>query len=185
MELNFWSCCTTSRRGQEILCFVQEVDTFCFEQNQAKNEYAVGLSSTAVFPIRFLNFLGPQRWVPNCSLSSRSKVVPVHAVRASCWNRGTAALILNLGTRWRWVVSFTSGKGGFESSSGCQNNVSISTQVPKGVEWYLYPARSGTLLGPWTCWGTRRRNRRQACKRRFCSEVCWIWAVLLGGGGSS
>ena len=155
-------------------------NTFCFEQNQAKKEYAAGLSSAAVFSNSFPQLLGPKSWVPNCSLFRRSKVVPVHAVRAYCWNGGTAPLIHNLGTRWRWVVSFTSGKGGSESSSGCQNNVSSSTQVPKGIEWYLYPARSGTVLGPWTRWGTRRRNCRQACKRRFCSEVYWIWAVLRG-----
>jgi len=44
-------------------------------------------------------------------------------------------------------------------TSGHQN-VSIGTTVPKGVEWYLHPAFCGALLGPWTCWGTRTRNRR-------------------------
>jgi hypothetical protein len=33
-------------------------DTFCFEHDQAKNEYAAGLSSAAVFPMCFLSFLG-------------------------------------------------------------------------------------------------------------------------------
>ena len=48
--------------GQERLYFVftrgAYFDTFCFEQNQAKKEYAAGLSSAAVFPMRFLSFLG-------------------------------------------------------------------------------------------------------------------------------
>jgi len=30
-----------------------------------------------------------------------------HAVKTYWGSRGTAPLILNLGTRWRWVVSFT------------------------------------------------------------------------------
>ena len=33
-------------------------DTFCFEHNQAKNEYAAGLSSEAVLSMRFRSFLG-------------------------------------------------------------------------------------------------------------------------------
>jgi hypothetical protein len=34
--------------------------------------------------------------------------------------------------------------------------VSIRTTLPKGVEWYLYPAHCGNVLGLWTCWGTRK-----------------------------
>ena len=34
--------------------------------------------------------------------------------------------------------------------------------MPKGVEWYLYPARCGSVLGPWACRGTRKWNRQQA-----------------------
>ena len=39
------------------------------------------------------------------------------------------------------------------------------------VEWYLYPVHCGVVLGPWACRGARKWNRRQARKRRFCSEV--------------
>jgi hypothetical protein len=37
----------------------------------------------------------------------KGKAVPVHAVKAYRGTRGIAPLILNLGTRWRWVVNFT------------------------------------------------------------------------------
>jgi len=33
-------------------------------------------------------------------------VVPVHALKAHRGSRGVAAVILNLGTRWRWVINF-------------------------------------------------------------------------------
>jgi hypothetical protein len=36
-----------------------------------------------------------------------TKAVPVHARKAWVGGRGAAPIILNLGTRWRWVVSFT------------------------------------------------------------------------------
>jgi len=67
---------------------------------------------------------------------------------------------------------------GAESSSGCQNYVSIGPTVPKGVEWYLYLACCGAVLGPWKCWGMRKWNRPRACKRQLCSKVCWSWAGL-------
>jgi len=35
----------------------------------------------------------------------QGKLVPVH--EDVCENGGIAPLILNLGTRWKWVVSFT------------------------------------------------------------------------------
>lgn len=38
----------------------------------------------------------------------RSKVVPVYAVKAYRGTRSVAPLIRNSGTRWRWVVNFTS-----------------------------------------------------------------------------
>jgi hypothetical protein len=38
---------------------------------------------------------------------AESKVVPVHDTKAYRWNRGTAPLILNLGSKCRRVVSFT------------------------------------------------------------------------------
>jgi hypothetical protein len=56
------------------------------------------------------------------------------------------------------------------------------TTVPKGVEWYLNPTHSGTILGTWTCWGTGKWNCQQARKGRFCSEICQTWATLVGGG---
>jgi hypothetical protein len=62
-----------------------------------------------------------------------------------------------------------------ETSTGRQNNVSIGSIVPKGIE-YLYPACCGAILAPWTCWGTRKWNHQQARKRRFGSEVCWTSA---------
>jgi len=37
----------------------------------------------------------------------KGKVVPVHATKAYWGSRSTAPLIHGLGTRWRWVVSFT------------------------------------------------------------------------------
>ena len=47
-------------------------------------------------------------------------------------------------------------------SSLCWQNISIGTTVSKGVEWYRYPAHCGTVLCPWTCWGTRKWNLQQA-----------------------
>ena len=32
---------------------------------------------------------------------------PIHAIKVYRWSRGIAPLILNLGTRWRWVFTFT------------------------------------------------------------------------------
>jgi hypothetical protein len=37
----------------------------------------------------------------------KGKVFPVHAMRVYRGSRGIAPTILNLGTRWRWVVNFT------------------------------------------------------------------------------
>ena len=70
--------------------------------------------------------------------------------------------------------------GGTESPSGRQNNVSTGATAPKDAEWYLHPAYCRAVLGPWACWGTRKRNHLQALKRWFCSKVCWTWAVLRG-----
>jgi len=70
--------------------------------------------------------------------------------------------------------------GGSESSLGCQNNFSIGTKVPKGIEWCLYPAHCGATLGPWTWWCTRKWSCQQACKRHFCSKVCGTSAILGG-----
>jgi hypothetical protein len=55
--------------------------------------------------------------------------------------------------------------------------VFIGRRAWKGVECYLYPAHSGSVLGPWTWWGTRKQNCRQACKRLFCLKVCRNCAV--------
>jgi len=41
--------------------------------------------------------------------------------------------------------------GGFESSSGRQNKVSIGPTVPTDFEWYLYRACCGTVLCLCTC----------------------------------
>jgi len=68
--------------------------------------------------------------------------------------------------------------GGFESSPGCQNNVSIGPTVPKDIEWYQYPACSGAVLGPWTCWSMRKWDHRRARKRRLFPKVSWTWAGL-------
>jgi hypothetical protein len=46
------------------------------------------------------------------------------------------------------------------------NDISIRHNV--GLYW----------VPGWTCWGTRKRNRRQSRKRWFCSKVCWTWAVF-------
>jgi len=43
-----------------------------------------------------------------------------------------------------------------ESPSGCQNNVTINTTVPKGIERHFHPAYCGAVLGPWTFWLTRK-----------------------------
>jgi hypothetical protein len=40
--------------------------------------------------------------------------------------------------------------GGTESASDRQNDVSFGPSVPEGVEWHLYPACGGALLGPRT-----------------------------------
>ena len=45
--------------------------------------------------------------VTSCSKGKKCKVVPVHAMKVYWGDRGIAPLILNLGTIWRWVVSFT------------------------------------------------------------------------------
>ena len=42
-------------------------------------------------------------------LWQKGKVFPVHAMKAYRRNAGIATLILNLGTRWRWLL--TLGKG--------------------------------------------------------------------------
>ena len=50
--------------------------------------------------------------------------------------------------------------------------------VAKGIEWYLYPAHGGTVMGPWPCWATRKWNSQQAHKGLFFSKVCTTWAIL-------
>ena len=40
-------------------------------------------------------------------VKKKSKVVPIYAMRLCRGNGCMAALILNLGTRWRWVVGQT------------------------------------------------------------------------------
>jgi hypothetical protein len=42
-----------------------------------------------------------------CRKTARGKVVPLHAIKAHKGNGGTDPLILNLGTIWRWMLSFT------------------------------------------------------------------------------
>ena len=37
----------------------------------------------------------------------KGKIFRPHAMKAYRANRGTAPLILNFGTRWRWLVNFT------------------------------------------------------------------------------
>jgi len=69
-------------------------------------------------------------------------------------------------------------RGGSESASGRQNNVSYGTTVPEGVELYLYPTSFEAILGPRARRIARKWNRRQACKRQFCSTVCWTWPFL-------
>ena len=61
-----------------------------------------------------------------------------------------------------------------------RNNISIGTTVKNSIEWYLYHAHCGTILGPWTWWGTRKWNCRWAHTGWFCSEVYRIWAVPEG-----
>jgi hypothetical protein len=39
-------------------------------------------------------------------LNKKDKVFPVHAMKTYRGRRGTAPLVLNIGTRWRWVVNF-------------------------------------------------------------------------------
>jgi hypothetical protein len=38
---------------------------------------------------------------------SKSKVLPLHPMKAYRGSRGIAPLVLKLGARWRWVVNFT------------------------------------------------------------------------------
>jgi len=40
----------------------------------------------------------------------KGKLVPVHVLKACSGSRDVTPLILNLGTRWNWVVNFTPGK---------------------------------------------------------------------------
>ena len=61
-----------------------------------------------------------------------------------------------------------------------RHNVSIGTTVQKGIEWYVYPAHCGAVLGPWTWWVMRKWNHRQALMGWFCSEICKTWAVPGG-----
>ena len=70
--------------------------------------------SSALFQIHHLfhhlNIRHNLHWPGDSALESTTntcKVVPVHALKAYGGRRGIAPLILNLGTRWRWVVSFT------------------------------------------------------------------------------
>jgi hypothetical protein len=53
------------------------------------------------FPYRNPVYTSRVVWVTNKKL-----VVPVYVMKAYRRSRGTAPLILNLGTRWRWVVNF-------------------------------------------------------------------------------
>jgi len=146
--------------GTTLFCFYKRrlFRYVLFWTKPGKERICCGTEPCSCVLLGFPQLLGPQSWVPNFSLCSRSKVVPVHTMRAYCWNRGTAPFILNLGTRWRWVVSFAPGKDGSEICSGCQNNVSLSTKVPKGVEWYFYPPRLGTAVAQWLrCCATNRK----------------------------
>ena len=43
----------------------------------------------------------------SCSFSLKGKAFCIHALKAYRGSRSMAPFILNLGTRWRWVVSFT------------------------------------------------------------------------------
>jgi hypothetical protein len=45
-----------------------------------------------------------------------------------------------------------------ESPRSRENNVPISSSMPRGVKWYLCPACCGTLLGPWACRGEGEWN---------------------------
>jgi len=95
----------------DFTLFLQEAHiSIRFVLNTTKERVCYGTELCSCVPHVFPQLLGPQSWFPNCSLFSRSKVVPVHVVRAYCRNRGTAPFILDLGTRWRWVVGFTPGK---------------------------------------------------------------------------
>jgi hypothetical protein len=41
-------------------------------------------------------------------------------------------------------------------------NISIGVSSPKGVEWYLCLPHCGAVLGPQTCWSTRKWTLWQA-----------------------
>jgi hypothetical protein len=73
--------------------------------------------------------------------------------------------------------------GCFESTPSCQNNILISTTVPKGIEWHFHPAFWGTIQGARTFWGTQKLNCQWACKGGNCSPVCWTGTNLGGFHG--
>jgi RNase H. len=78
---------------------------------------------------------------------------------------------MNVGPE-KYMSIYSDSQAALKAIQAAKRNVSADTTVPKGIELYLYPTHSGTVLGSWTCWGMRKRNRRQACKGWFCSEIC-------------
>ena len=60
----------------------------------------------------------PNKEAASVACTGKCKVVPVHAVKAYRDSRGKAPLILNFGTRWRWVANFM--PWGKNPETGCR-----------------------------------------------------------------
>jgi hypothetical protein len=68
------------------LRLVQSYTVFCIMASEGQFQATISLN------VRAMNLN---------SVQMKGKILPVHAVKAYRWSRGTAPLILNLGTRWR------------------------------------------------------------------------------------
>jgi len=91
------------------------------------------------------------------------KVLPDHAMKAYRGSRGIALLILNIFTRWRWVVDFTlrslyplegtlyqlnRGLSGLQSRLGCSGWEINLLPVPE-LERLILPGRSIAAVSIW------------------------------------
>ena len=66
------------------------------------NGQILSCATTALIPFSALHFR-----LPSACDKGQGKAVPVHAMKAYRRRGGTTPLILNLDTRWSWMVNFT------------------------------------------------------------------------------
>ena len=68
---------------------------------------------------------------------SKGKVAPVHSMKAYWGNRGTAPLIHNLDTRWRFLVSFM--------SQALVLTANLNVLALSEVQWTVYPQSMNSM----------------------------------------